>query len=100
MRVEMFEVERSTGAGGGHCLLVASSVAVRPELAALTVSDGRAQAEELLRHLDLLDVSQGVVPPSVHHHRHRICAGKWKSLKLDHSRGASYSLVFILIVWR
>ena len=72
MRVEIFEVERSTGAGGGHCLLVAGRVAVRPELAALTVSDGRAQAEELLRHLDLLDVSQGVVPLTVQHHRHRI----------------------------
>ena len=72
MGVELFEVERSTGAGGGHCLLVASRVAVRPELAALTVSDGRAQAEELLRHLDLLDVSQGVVTPSVENHGHRI----------------------------
>ena len=72
----MFEVERSTGAGGGNCLLVVSRVAVRPELAALTVSGGRAQAEELLRHLDLLDVSQGVVPPSVQHHRHRICTGR------------------------
>ena len=72
MREEMFEVERSAGAGGGNPLLVLSSPAVSPELLALAVSDGRVQAEELLRHLDLLDVSQGVVPLTVQHHRHRI----------------------------
>ena len=72
MRVELFEVERSTGAGGGNGLLVVSRVAVRPELAALTVSGGRAQAEELLRHLDLLDISQGVVPLAVQHHGNRV----------------------------
>ena len=80
VRVEMFEVKRSTGAGGGNCLLVASSVAVRPELAALTVSDGWAQAEELLRHLDLLDISQGVVPLAVQHHWDRV----WGKCKIFH----------------
>ena len=76
MREEMFEVERSAGAGGGNPLLVLSSPAVSPEPLALAVSDGRVQAEELLRHLDLLDVSQGVVTPSVENHGYRICVGR------------------------
>ena len=66
----MFEVERSTGAGGGDLLLVQRRVAVSPVLLALTASGGPAQAEELLRHLDLLDISQGVVPLAVQHHWH------------------------------
>ena len=46
VRVEMFEVERSTGAGGLQLLLVLSGLAVSLVLLALTVSDGRAQPEE------------------------------------------------------
>ena len=72
MRVEMFEVERSTGAGGGDLLLVLRRVAVSLVLLALTVRGGPTQAEELLRHLDLLDISQGVVPLAVQHHWHRV----------------------------
>ena len=70
MRVELFEVERSTGAGGGHLLLVLPGTAVRPVLLVLTVRNGGAQPQELLRHLDLLDVRQSVVPLAVHHRRH------------------------------
>ena len=68
----MFEVERSTVTGGGDFLLVLSGLAVRLVLLALTVRDGGAQAEELLRHLDLLDVGQGVVPLAVQHHGNRV----------------------------
>ena len=46
VRVELFEVERSTGAGGGHLLLVLPGTAVRPELLVLTVRNGGAQPQE------------------------------------------------------
>ena len=72
VREESFEVERCTGAGGGDLLLVLRRVAVSLEMLALTVSGGLAKAEELLRHLDLLDVSQAVVPLAVQHHRHGV----------------------------
>ena len=68
----MLEVERSTGAGGGDLLLVLRRVAVSLELLALTVSGGLAQAEELLRHLDLLDVGESVVPLSEENYRGRV----------------------------
>ena len=68
----MFEVERSTVTGGGDLLLVLSGLAVRLVLLALTVRDGGAQAEELLRHLDLLDVGQGIVPLAVQHYGNRV----------------------------
>ena len=90
----MFEVERSTGAGGGDLLLVQRRVAVSPVLLALTASDGPAQAEELLRHLDLLDVGEGVVPLTVQHQGHRICQGN--EVRLDRLGWSN----IILIVWR
>ena len=68
----MFEVERSTGAGGGDLLLVLRRVAVSLVLLALAVRGGPTQAEELLRHLDLLDVGQGIVPLAVQHHGNRV----------------------------
>ena len=71
----MFEVERRTGTGGSDLLLIASSVTVRPELLPLTALGGGAQSVELLRHLDLLDVGEGVVPLAVQNHGHRICQG-------------------------
>ena len=72
----MFEVERSTGTGGRDLLLVAPGAALRPVLLPLTAGGGGAQPEELLRHLDLLDVGEGVVPLTVQHQGLRICQGK------------------------
>ena len=68
----MFEVERSTVTGGGDFLPELSGLAVRLVLLALTVRDGGAQAEELLRHLDLLDVGESVVPLSEENYRGRV----------------------------
>ena len=89
----MFEVERRTGTGGSDLLLVASSVTVRPVLLPLTPRGVRPQPQELLRHLDLLDVGEGVVPLAIQHHGHRICHGN--ELRLIWTE-----LIFILIVWR
>ena len=90
----MFEVERRTGTGGCDLLLVASSVTVSPVLLPLTPRGGGAQSVELLRHLDLLDVGEGVVPLTVQHHGRRICQGN--EVRLERLGWSN----IILIVWR
>ena len=89
--VEMFEVERSTGTGGCDLLLIASSVTVRPELLPLTALGGGAQSVELLRHLDLLDVGEGIVPLTVQHQGHRICEGN------EVSYGGVWSNIILIV---
>ena len=55
-------MERSTVTGGQHLLLISPAHTVSPELLGLTPGDLLAQPQELLRHLDILDVSEGIVP--------------------------------------
>ena len=57
----MSDVEGSTVTGGQHLLLISPAHTVSPELPGLTAGDLLAQPQELLRHLDILDVSEGVV---------------------------------------
>ena len=55
------DVERSTVTGGQHLLLISPAHTVSPELPGLTPGDLLPQPQELLRHLDVLDSSEGVV---------------------------------------
>ena len=55
------DVERSTVTGGQHLLLISPAHTVSPELPGLTPGDLLPQPQELLRHLDILDVSEGIV---------------------------------------
>ena len=55
------DVERSTVTGGQHLLLISPAHTVSPELPGLTPGDLLPQPQELLRHLDFLDISEGVV---------------------------------------
>ena len=55
------DVERSTVTGGQHLLLISPAHTVSPELPGLTFGDLLIQPQELLRHLDILDVSESVV---------------------------------------
>ena len=61
MRKQRSDVERSTVTGGQHLLLISPAHTVSPELPGLTPGDLLAQPQELLRHLDILDDSEGIV---------------------------------------
>ena len=47
--------------GGQHLLLISPTHTVSPKLPGLTPGDLLIQPQELLRHLDVLDVSESVV---------------------------------------
>ena len=66
------EVERSTVTGLEDLLLVSPGHTVSPGLPGLAPGDLLAQPNELLRHLDILDGTQGVVALSLQHYGHRI----------------------------
>ena len=57
----MSDVERGTVTGGQHLLLISPAHTVSPELPGLTLGNLLPQPKELIRHLDILDVFEGVV---------------------------------------
>ena len=71
----MSDVERSTVTGGQHLLLISPAHTVSPELPGLTLGDLLPQPQELLRHLDILDDSEGIVTLPLQLYWHWICQG-------------------------
>ena len=57
----MSDIERSTVTGLENLLPLCPAHTVRPELPGLTPGDLLSQPNKLLRHLDVLDSSEGVV---------------------------------------
>ena len=66
------EVERTAVTGGENLPTEPLSETVVPVLLRLTLGHPVAQAEELLRHLDVLHGGEGVVPLPLQHYRHRV----------------------------
>ena len=69
------DVERSTVTGGQHLLLISPAHTVSPELPGLTLGDLLPQPQELLRHLDILNKGEGIVPLPLKNYGHRIYQG-------------------------
>ena len=69
------DVERSTVTGGQHLLLISPAHTVSPELPGLTPGDLLPQPQELLRHLDILNKGEGIVPLPLQNYGFRIYQG-------------------------